>query len=82
MKQLFYGTISQMLTSLTQLPNQISSYSINHAREDIHWQTDGRSCITGLCGITAKGTQPLFPSTRLRTHISWRRSWLRDRGRR
>ena len=82
MKELFYGRIRQMLTSLTQLQNQISSYPINHVREDIHWQTDGRSCITGLHGITAKGTQPLFPSTRLLTHISWRQSWLRDKGRR
>ena len=46
MKGLFYGRIRQMLTSLTQLQNRISSYQINHAREDIHSQTDGRGCIT------------------------------------
>ena len=82
MKELFYGRIRPMLTSLTQLQNRISSYPINHAREDIHWQTDGRGCMTRLRGITAKGTQSLFPSTRLRTHISWRQSWLRNKGRR
>ena len=67
MKDLFHGRIRQMLTSLTQLQNRISSYPINHASEDIHWQTDGHACITSLRGITAKGSSSLVPSTRLRT---------------
>ena len=82
MKELFYGRIRQMLTSLTHLQNRISLYPINYAREDAQWQVDGHSCITSLRGITAKETQPLFPSTRLRTHISWRQSWLRNKERR